>query len=221
MEDKIHKAYADSKNIYDDVLHQKKFWSRFYIRFFWSGTDDVKIAEAVLNYIPDHFDGNILDVPVGTASFTSDKWIKLKKAKIICLDYSNEMLEQARYRLKGQSHIQCIQGDVGALPIEDKTMDFVVTMNGMHAFPNKKRAWDEMNRVLRYGGSLVACFYIKNKSKRTDWLVNHILSKKGWFSPPFYTEEGLRNLLEQRYIIQDFHVDGSMVYFHGIKKQCH
>lgn len=220
MKDKIQEAYADSKNIYDDVLFQKKLWSRLYIRFFWGGTDDVKIAQAVLNYIPDDFSGNVLDVPVGTASFTKDKWIKLKKAKIICLDYSEEMLNQARYRLKGQSHIQCIQGDVSALPIEDTTIDIVVTMNGMHVFPNKKKAWDEIDRVLHPGGSLVACFYIKNKSKRTDWLVNHILSKKGWFSPPFYSEEELRRLLEQKYEIQDFHVDGSMVYFHGIKKQC-
>ena len=64
--DRIKSAYHTSKNIYDDVLTQGSVFSRLYIRFFWSGTDDNEIAEKVLSYIPDDFDGRLLDVPVGT-----------------------------------------------------------------------------------------------------------------------------------------------------------
>ena len=79
MGDKIKNAYHDSKDIYDDVLTQGNFLSKLYIKFFWSGTDDNEIARKVLSYVPDDFDGTLLDVPVGTAVFTEEKWKRLKR----------------------------------------------------------------------------------------------------------------------------------------------
>ncbi len=213
MADKIQNAYESSKNIYDDVLTQGNFFSRLYIKLFWSGTDDNEIARKVLSYIPDDFSGKLLDVPVGTAVFTERKWASLKNAHITCLDYSTDMLEQARKRLNGHAHIECIQGDVGNLPMADDSFDIVLSMNGFHAFPDKQKAFRETWRVLKPGGKFIACFYIKGKSGITDWLVKIILSKKGWFTPPFQTEEELRDILQKMYKEIDLHVDGSMVYF--------
>lgn len=213
MADKIRSAYQTSKNIYDDVLTQGSFLSRLYIRLFWSGTDDNEVARKVLAYIPDDFDGALLDVPVGTAVFTWQKWAQLKKARITCLDYSEDMLAQARERLKDCAHVACIQGDVGSLPMPDASYDVVMSMNGFHAFPDKEKAFQETWRVLKPGGAFVACFYIKGKSRMTDWLVRRVLSKKGWFTPPFHTEDELRRTLGKMYREIDLHTDGSMVYF--------
>ncbi len=217
MADKIQNAYESSKNIYDGVLTQGNFFSRMYIKLFWSGTDDNEIARKVLTYIPDDFSGALLDVPVGTAVFTEKKWSALKNAHITCLDYSKDMIEQAEKRLGSYENIEFIQGDVGNLPMADDSFDTVVSMNGFHAFPDKKKAFSETWRVLKSGGDFIACFYIKGKSKRTDWLVRNILSKKGWFTPPFQTEEELRDILQKMYKEVEIHIDGSMVYFHCIK----
>ena len=217
MADKIQAAYEASKNIYDDVLTQGNFFSRLYIRLFWSGTDDREIARKVLSYIPDDFSGALLDVPVGTAVFTERKWARLEHARITCLDHSTDMLAQAEKRLSGYPHIRCVQGDVGDLQMDDASFDIVVSMNGFHAFPEKQRAFRETWRVLKPGGDFIACFYLKGKSKRTDWLVKNVLAKKGWFSPPFQTEEELRTVLQELYKETDIHADGSMVYFHCIK----
>ena len=210
MADKIQEAYHSSKNIYDDVLTQGNFFSKLYIKVFWSGTDDNEIARRVLAYIPDDFSGSILDVPVGTAVFTKAKWKALTKAHITCLDYSTDMLEQARERLQGCANISCIQGDVGNLPMDDASFDLVLSMNGFHAFPDKEKAFQETWRVLKPGGKFVACFYIKGKSGITDWLVKAILSKKGWFTPPFQTQEQLQTTLHRLYQTVDLHVAGSM-----------
>lgn len=217
MADKIQDAYESSKNIYDGVLTQGNFFSRMYIKLFWSGTDDNEIARKVLSYIPDDFSGKLLDVPVGTAVFTQRKWSSLKNAHITCLDYSTDMLEQAKRRLDGQAHINFIQGDVGNLQMDDESFDIVLSMNGFHAFPDKQKAFRETCRVLKSGGDFIACFYIKEKSKRTDWLVKNILAKKGWFTPPFQTEEELKNTLQKMYKEVELHVDGSMAYFHCVK----
>lgn len=217
MADKIQDAYESSKNIYDGVLTQGNFFSRMYIKLFWSGTDDNEIARKVLSYIPDDFSGKLLDVPVGTAVFTQRKWSSLKNAHITCLDYSTDMLEQAKRRLDGQAHINFIQGDVGNLQMDDESFDIVLSMNGFHAFPDKQKAFRETCRVLKSGGDFIACFYIKGKSKKTDRLVKNILAKRGWFTPPFQTEEELKNTLQKMYKEVELHVDGSMAYFHCVK----
>ena len=217
MADKIQDAYESSKNIYDGVLTQGNFFSRMYIKLFWNGTDDNEIARKVLSYIPDDFSGKLLDVPVGTAVFTQRKWSTLKNAHITCLDYSTDMLEQAKRRLDGKAHINFIQGDVGNLQMDDESFDIVLSMNGFHAFPDKQKAFSETCRVLKSGGDFIACFYIRGKSKKTDWLVKNILAKKGWFTPPFQTEEELKNTLQKMYKEVELHVDGSMAYFHCVK----
>lgn len=212
MADKIRNAYESSKNIYDGVLTQGNFFSRMYIRLFWSGTDDNDIARKVLSYIPDDFSGSLLDVPVGTAVFTQCKWTSLKNANITCLDYSMDMLEQAERRFNGYAHIKCIQGDVGNLQMDDESFDIVLSMNGFHAFPDKKKAFQETWRVLKSGGTFIACFYVKGKSKITDWLVKNVLAKKGWFSPPFQTEEELRAILQTLYFQFQFLITCSCVF---------
>lgn len=217
MADKIQNAYRDSKSIYDNVLTQGSIFSKLYIKFFWSGTDDNEIARKVLDYISDDFTGKLLDVPVGTAVFTHNKWKALRNAKIVCIDYSKDMIEQAEKRLADSRHVTCMQGDVGKLPLADKSVDIVVSMNGFHAFPDKKKAFLETYRVLKPGGKFIACFYIKGESKVTDWLVKSVLSKKGWFTPPFPTRAQLEKILNKLYSDVDFHIDGSMVYFSATK----
>ena len=94
---------------------------------------------------------------------------------------------------------------------------YIFILQQTHAFPDKQKAFHETWRVLKSGGKFIACFYIKEKSKRTDWLVKNILAKKGWFSPPFQTEKELKDILRKLYKEIDVHVDGSMVYFCCVK----
>ncbi len=215
--DRIQSAYHDSKNYYDDVLTRGSLFSRMYNRVFWSGTDDHEIADRIFSYIPDDFSGKLLDVPAGTAVFTEEKWKSLTCAEITCLDYSEDMLDTARKRLGSCDHISFIQGDVGKLPFPDGEEDIVVSMNGFHAFPDKMKAFKETWRVLKTGGIFTGCFYIRGKSRRTDWLVKKILSRKGWFTPPFPTEEQLKRILNKLYTEVELHTDGSMTYFKCVK----
>ncbi|MBN7771793.1 class I SAM-dependent methyltransferase [Clostridium aminobutyricum] len=217
MDDKIITAYRKSKNIYDDVLTQSRWWSKLYIRLFWNGVDDTDIANRLLQYIPNDYCGSLLDVPVGTATFTWKKYKTLPSASISCLDCSGDMLDQAKKRLEQADNIRFYQGDVGNMPFKDEMFDTVLSMNGFHAFPDKERAFFETYRVLKKGGSFLACFYICGQSKITDLFVYSFLSKKGWFTPPFDTKESLHRKLNDLYQSVDFHLDGSMVWFKCVK----
>lgn len=221
MSDKIQDSYRQSRNIYDDVLTRSTWWSRVYMDLFWGGVDDNEIARKVLSYIPDDFADKLLDVPVGTGVFTAAKYARMLRADIIGLDYSQDMLNQARVRFRQERIGNCrlIQGDVGALPFADGTFDIVLSMNGFHAFPDKEKAYSEVNRVLKPGGRLVGCFCIRGESRRTDWLMKRILSRKGWFTPPFETFDSLMERLAADYRLDEYHKEGSIVYFAVTKKE--
>jgi len=219
MTDKIKNSYHTSKNFYDDILSKKKWWSKLYLKLFWGNTDDTKIAQNMLNYIPDNFSGKLLDVPVGTAVFTAEKYSRLKNANITCIDYSQDMLEKAenRFHKKGLNNIKIMQGDVTCLPFETESFDIIICMNGLHAFPDKEKAYSEIFRVLKKDGIFIASLYVAGELKSSDWLVKNILARKGWFSPPFETKEEVKQRLTHKYIILDFHIDGAMLYFRAKK----
>ncbi|CUH96601.1 hypothetical protein P22_2691 [Propionispora sp. 2/2-37] len=211
----IKKAYAISKNIYDDTLTQTKWWSKLYIWFFWSGINDIEIADKVLDMIPSDFAGKLLDVPVGTGVFTLDKYRALTKAEITCVDYSEDMLLQAQKRFSDSKirNATCMQGDVGNLKFSDETFDIVLSVNGFHAFPDKEKAFFETARVLKKDGIFCGCFYIKGQCKRTDFIVNFLLAKKGWFTPPFQSLQELRLRLSTMYSQVEIDNQKSLVYF--------
>lgn len=220
MSDKIKSSYHFSKNFYDDAITQGKWWSRIYFKLLWGGVNDNEIARRVLAWIPDTFSGKLLDVPVGTAVFTAEKYKRLSKAGITCLDYSQDMLDRAecRFHESGVTNAKLMQGDVGFLPFEDESFDYALCMNGFHVFPDKDKAYSEILRVLRPKGKMLACFYIAGEQKLADWLAKTVMTRMGWFTPPFDTVAGVRKRLEPYYDILDFHVEGAMLYFRVQKK---
>ena len=220
MEDKIEKSYRFSKNFYDDALTQNKWWSRLYFKLIWGGVDDNEIARKVLSWIPDDFGGKMLDVPVGTAVFTAEKYKRMGKADIIGLDYSQDMLDRVRFRFSenGITNIKTMQGDVGAMPFDNDSFDYILCMNGLHVFPDKDKAYSEILRTLKPGGEFLACFYVAGEKRISDWLVNSVLTRMGWFTPPFDTANDVRRRLEQYYEILDFNIEGAMLYFRAKKR---
>ncbi len=217
-ESKIKKGYKEAANFYDDTLTQSNWLSKLYINLFW-GVDDTKIAKKVLDFIPDDFSGKLLDIPVGTAVFTYKKYDSLKNAEIICVDYSEDMINKAKERFSKLSNINiiCQQGDVGHLSYNDDSFDILLSMNGFHAFPDKNKAFEETARVIKRGGCFIGCFYIKGEKCLTDFVVNAVLSKKGWFTPPFHTKSELKNILVGLYSNVELHSENAMVWFKCLK----
>ena len=208
-------------SFYDGMITCSTLPGKAVCRLVWAMNKkecDAYLADA-LSGIPEDFSGSLLEIPVGTGILTMPLYKTLPNARVTCLDYSPDMMAQAREKAShlSLSNVTFGQGDVGALPFADESFDIVLSLNGFHAFPDKQASYRETLRVLKPGGDLIACFYIRGKNKRTDWLVKNILAKKGWFTPPFQTEEELRDTLSKLYRQIDIHVDGSMVYFCCVK----
>ena len=110
---------------------------------------------------------------------------------------------QAKAKALGIRNINFLQGDVGALPFEDESFDIVLSLNGFHAFPDKEAAYRETFRVLKPGGTFCGCFYVRGGCKRTDWFIRHLYQPKGFFTPPYETEQSLRRRLSKLYKIAE------------------
>jgi ubiquinone/menaquinone biosynthesis C-methylase UbiE len=146
---------------------------------------------------------------------TYEKYLRIKNAKIVCMDYSKEMLDMAKERFKNNNinNTECKQGDVGNIPFANETFDVVLSMNGFHAFPDKEKAFLELNRVLKNNGLFIGCFYIKGKVKRTDWFIKNIFVKNGTFTPPFYNENEITEKFKTGYKETKVWNKGSIICF--------
>ena len=198
-----YKLTGDNANFYDGMMTYSTFPGKAVCRLVWNmdGEKNLRYVEQALSGIPEDFAGKLLEVPVGTGVLTMPVYRELPDADITCLDYSADMMGAARKKAEaaGIRNITFLQGDVGALPFPDVTFDIVLSMNGFHAFPDKEAAYRETFRVLKRGGTFCGCFYIQGGCSRTDWFIKKLYVPKGFFTPPFETEESLRERLSGMY----------------------
>lgn len=73
-------------------------------------------------------------------------------ARVIAVDGSTDMVQAARKRLKGLTHVDVRRGDMEALPIDDDQLDAAVVALVLHHVPDPSRAIAEVHRVLKPGG---------------------------------------------------------------------
>ncbi len=77
-----------------------------------------------------------------------------KAGKVIGVDFSEDMLTKAREnaaKLK-YKNVEFRYGDIEALPIEDNSIDIVISNCVINLAPDKSRVFNEAYRVLRKGG---------------------------------------------------------------------
>lgn len=204
--DTILSAYrfvGDSATIYDGMMTCSTFLGTAISRIVWKigPEENTAYLERAMAGVPVDFAGSLLEVPVGTGVLTMPLYQSLPDAQVTCLDYSSDMMAtaQARANAHAIANVAFVQGDVGALPFADESFDLVLSLNGFHAFPDKEAAFAETYRVLKPGGTFCGCFYVAGEVSRTDWFINHLYVRKGFFTPPFETQTSLRTRLEALY----------------------
>ena len=202
----IRNAYRQTgshASFYDGMMTYSTFLANVICRAVWNmdGEMNYTYLERALSGVPEGFAGKLLEVPVGTGVLTMPVYRGLPGADITCLDYSPDMMSAAKARAEhmGIGNARFIQGDVGALPFDDASFDVVLSLNGFHAFPDKEAAWRETFRVLRPGGTFYGCLYIQGGCARTDWFIKHLYQPRGYFTPPYETEDSLRTRLSKLY----------------------
>jgi SAM-dependent methyltransferase len=98
---------------------------------------------------------HILDVGCGSGVVTRDI-AHLTKGKVIAIDEFKDLIDVARKVLKPYSNVELRVGNVEDLPFEDEAFDIVTCNLFLMWVDDPQKAVDEMARVTRSGGTVLA-----------------------------------------------------------------
>jgi SAM-dependent methyltransferase len=220
VDDGITKAYNTRSSIYNAYVTSSNLLARLANLAIWGVGSQYEFAQRILPFIPEDFNGILLDVPVGTGILTLEKYRRLPRATIIAVDYSLGMLSSAQrlYAQHGLKQVTLVRADVGNLPIDDAKVDLCLSMNGFHAFPGKDAALREIRRVLKSRGRFAGCFYIRGRRAFSDFFVQNSLARGGSFTAPFYDEAGALAKLGEYFNIRSTTLLKSFIHFNAEKR---
>jgi len=99
----------------------------------------------------------VLDLGSGAGfdSFLAAKKVG-KKGKVIGIDMTKEMIAKARKNAKkyGYSNVEFRLGDIESLPLENDSVDVVISNCVINLAPNKEKVFSEAFRVLKSNGRM-------------------------------------------------------------------
>ena len=79
-----------------------------------------------------------------------------ERGRVIGIDMTDEMLARSQEgaRQAGFAHVRFQKGDMADLPIEDESVDVVISNGVINLAPDKATVFAELYRVVRPGGRL-------------------------------------------------------------------
>ena len=121
-------------------------WDRIRRELFGDGF----MRDVAMSLVP--YDMVVADLGAGSGSLAAA--LAPHVSRVIAIDQSEPMLDAARERLSGVANVDVRAGSLGALPIEDASVDRAVCVLVWHHVEDIESAAREIGRILRPGGSV-------------------------------------------------------------------
>jgi ubiquinone/menaquinone biosynthesis C-methylase UbiE len=99
---------------------------------------------------------------------------EIPELNLIGVDISREMLRKAAINLSTlgrDKKVQFKQGDIQKLPLEDGSVDFLVSTLSLHHWSDQKSAFDEIHRVLKREGQFLLFDLRRDPQGWFYWLI--------------------------------------------------
>jgi ubiquinone/menaquinone biosynthesis C-methylase UbiE len=170
MEEQLKKLREVQKDAWNKSSVGWKKWDSMFMAFLKPTSDEMI---QMMNLADD---ANILDVATGTGEPGLTIAFKVKKGKVTGTDLSEKMLEVANENAanRGITNYETFCCDVSSLPFEDESFDAVSCRLGFMLFPDMQMALQEMMRVLKPGGHLVAAVW--STPEKNFWVANSMFT---------------------------------------------
>jgi ArsR family transcriptional regulator len=116
--------------------------------------------------------GDVLDIASGDGVLA--ELLAPQATRIVCLDISERVAEAGRRRLQPYSNVSFEVGDMHDLPVADAGFDTVLLMHALTYTRDPARVMQEVSRVLRSGGKLLAVTLHEHQHEKAVAPYNHV-----------------------------------------------
>ncbi len=136
----------------------------------------------------------VLELCTGTGLIA--KHVASAASEMIATDFAEKMLAEAR---KGDvpANLTLRQADATALPFADGSFDVVIISNALHIIPQLEKALNEIRRVLRPEGLLIAPNFVHKEGDLQSGIWAKLLTTAGIVFAVAWDAESYPAFLEQ------------------------
>lgn len=104
----------------------------------------------------------VLEVGIGTGRSLVDYPDNLN---ITGIDFSSQMLEKARKKVKDRDHIELIEMDAEDMDFDDNRFDTIITSCVFCSVPDPIQGFKEIRRVCKNGGKIIMLEHMRSNKK--------------------------------------------------------
>lgn len=156
---------------------KKKIWDLYAPIYERAMRSDRHIYQFMYERIPTVIEGKeVLEIATGPGLLA--KHVAPATKRMIATDYSDGMIAEAK-KSACPENLTFEVADATNLPYEDDSFDAVLIANALHVMPEPEKALQEIDRVLRPGGVLIAPNFVEHKAGFISRLWSGILKIAG------------------------------------------
>lgn len=174
---------------------KKKIWDLYAPIYKKAMRSDYKAYKLMYERIPRVIRGKeVLEIATGPGLLA--KHVAYAAKKMIATDYSEGMIAEAK---KGEypDNLTFEVADAHQLPFDDNSFDVVLIANALHVMPEPEKALQEIDRVLKKTGILIAPNFINHKEGFISKIWSGILKAAGIKFEHQWTRNEYKEFLEK------------------------
>ena len=173
---------------------KKKVWDLYAPVYTLAMKADQKTYDYMITRIPEKIrDRDVLEIAAGPGQLA--KQIAYAARSVTATDYSDGMVAEAK---KGEYplNLHFEKADAMNLQYEDDSFDVVLIANALHIVPDPAKVLDEIDRVLKPGGLLIAPNFVEHNGNAVSRIWSGILKIAGIHFENQWTAEEYLSFLE-------------------------
>jgi ubiquinone/menaquinone biosynthesis C-methylase UbiE len=130
-------------------------------------SEDRKIwqsPDTILNAVEIKPDFVVADLGCGSGYFTVPLAAKAKK--VYGIDVQKEMIDFLREKIRKLKikNVKLLVSKPAEIPLDDESVDLLLTVNTLHEFDDRERMIEEMKRVVKRGGKILLVDFMKKET---------------------------------------------------------